>query len=124
MQARPFVPNLNVADVPGAGIAITIISVGETSAETKAKIENARDCTIEFSSSQLDKAKFPEGKAKRMFASESEMAKQLALLAGGSVGSNGSYDYDEKKLIGKKCTLYRIKSGGKFTEQDTLSVKK
>lgn len=122
--AKPFTPNVNIADVPATGLPIVIIEVRETDADTKAKIENAREFTIEFSSDKLDKAKFPEGRAQRMFAASSDLAKQLSLLSGQKEQADGTYPIDESKLAGKRVTLVKIKSSGKFAAQDTVTIKK
>jgi hypothetical protein len=122
LTAKPFVPNINVEDVPTAGLQIIIKNVGETSAETKAKIENAKEFTIEFISDKLDKKKFPEGRAQRMFSATSDMAKKLSLLSG-QKEVNGSYQIDETKLPGKTAVLIKAKSAGKFQNQDTITIK-
>jgi hypothetical protein len=123
LTAKPFVPNVNVEDVPPTGLTIIIKEVGETSAEVKAKIENAKEFTIEFISDKLDKKKFPEGRAQRMFSATSDLAKKLSILSGQKENKDGTYQIDETKLPGKTATLVRAKSAGKFSNQDTLTLK-
>lgn len=124
LTATPFVPNLNVEEVDkSTGLPIVIVSVGLTSEETKAKIDNAREYTLTFTSNKLPKEKFPDGRAQRMFSPSSDLAKQLAILSG-QKETNGSYPIDEDKLAGKTAVLIRVKSGGKFGGQDTLTIKR
>lgn len=122
LQAKPFIPNLNVEDVPASGLAVTIKRVAETDQETKDAIENAREYTLWFSLAKSDK--FPDGSARRMFAPSSPMAKELSILSGQKSDEDGNYPIDETKLPGKKITLIRVKSAGKFSNQDTLTIKR
>lgn len=121
---KPFTPNLNVEDVGAAGLPVMILFVGETDSETKAKIENAKEYTIQFFCDKLPKEKFPDSKAQRMFGASSALAKELAILSGQKAQQDGNYVIDESKLPGKKIVLVRVKSGGKFSSQDTLTIKK
>ena len=123
LTAKPFVPNINVEDVPAAGIQIIIKEVRETNEQTKSKIENAKEFTLEFISDKLPKAKFPEQRAQRMFSAESDLAKKLSLLSGQKETREGTYPIDETKLPNKTATLIKVKSAGKFANQDTLTIK-
>lgn len=124
LTGKPMIPFVNVEDVPaGAGIPITIADVRETDDRTKKAVENAREFTLEFTSASLDKTKFPEGRATRMFSQDSDMFKKLSALSGQKQQSDGTFPIDESKLPGKKANLIRQKSAGKFSNQDTLTLK-
>ena len=122
LTAKPFVPFLNVEDVPATGLTCTIKSVGETPRETKDTVANANEFIVWLTLAKSEK--FPDGQASRMFGPTSPMAKELSILSGQKADADGNLPIDESKLPGKKIVIVRVKSAGKFSNQDTLTIKR